>query len=68
MTAGSLLDYLSIVMADGEINMDNAKLVKIIEDLLETGDDLDFLKKLRKEDLEKLVASIRDRVDRSGNA
>jgi hypothetical protein len=55
-------------MADGEINMDNAKLVKIIEDLLETGDDLDFLKKLRKEDLEKLVASIRDRVDRSGNA
>ncbi len=48
--------------------MDNEKLVKIIEDLLEAGDDLDFLKKLRKEDLEKLVASIRVRVDRSGNA
>jgi len=47
--------------------MDSEKLVKIIEDLLE-ADDLDFLKRLRREDLEKLVASIRDRVDRSGNA
>jgi hypothetical protein len=55
-------------MAAGEASMDSEKLVKIIEDLLETGDDLDFLKKLRREDLEKLVASIRDRVDRSGNA
>ena len=68
MTAGPLLDYLSILMAAGEASMDSEKLVKIIEDLLETGDDLDFLKKLRREDLEKLVASIRDRVDRSGNA
>jgi hypothetical protein len=54
-------------MAPGEVSMDSEKLVKIIEDLLE-ADDLDFLKRLRREDLEKLVASIRDRVDRSGNA
>jgi len=67
LTPGPLSDYLSIVMAPGEVSMDSEKLVKIIEDLLE-ADDLDFLKRLRREDLEKLVASIRDRVDRSGNA
>ncbi|MGA3174065.1 MAG: DUF3944 domain-containing protein [Syntrophorhabdales bacterium] len=48
--------------------MDNDKLVKIIQDLLKTDDDLDFLKRLKKEDLEKLVATIRDRIDRSGSA
>jgi len=48
--------------------MDNDKLVKIIQDLLKTDDDLDFLKRLKKEDLEKLVATIRDRIDRSSSA
>lgn len=54
------------VMTEAEISIDNEKLVKIISDLLGTG-ELDFLKVLRKADLEKLVASIRDRIDRSAN-
>jgi hypothetical protein len=47
--------------------MNNDKLVKIIQELLRTDDGLDFLRELKKEDLEKLVASIRDRIDRSGS-
>jgi hypothetical protein len=38
------------------------KLVKIIKDLLKTDQGLDFLEELKKEDLERLVASIRDRI------
>ncbi len=40
------------------------KLTSIIKELLKTDMDLRFLQELRKEDLEKLVASIRDRIDR----
>jgi hypothetical protein len=40
------------------------KLTSIIKQLLKTDTDLRFLQELRKEDLEKLVAIIRDRVDR----
>ena len=54
------------VMTDAEINIDSEKLVKMISELLGTG-ELDFLKMLRKEDLEKLIASIRVRIDRSAN-
>lgn len=54
-------------MGQDKGDMDNEKLVRIVRDLLKTDDELDFLKKLRREDLEKLVASIRDRLDRSGN-
>ncbi len=46
--------------------MSGEKLVRIIQDLLKTDHDLDFLKRLKKEDLETLVACIRDRIDRSG--
>ncbi|MGD0230414.1 MAG: hypothetical protein ABSC19_08655 [Syntrophorhabdales bacterium] len=45
--------------------MNNDKLIKIIQELLKTDDGLDFLRELKREDLEKLVACIRDRIDRS---
>ncbi len=45
--------------------MNKERLVRIIRELLKTGEELDFLAELRKEDLEKLVASIRDGIDRS---
>jgi 3-methyladenine DNA glycosylase/8-oxoguanine DNA glycosylase len=44
-------------------DMNREKLVRIIRELLRTDDDLAFLKELKKEDLEKLVACIRDRID-----
>ena len=40
------------------------KLIKIIHALLNTDATLEFLQKLSEEDLETLVASIRDRIDR----
>ena len=40
------------------------KLVDKIKELLKTDNDLDFLLELKKEQLERLVACIRDRVDR----
>jgi len=48
-------------------NMDKERLAKIIQELLRTDNDLSFLKELKKGDLEKLVACIRDRVDQSGS-
>ncbi len=39
------------------------KLVRIIQELLKTDQDLDFLAELKKEHLERLVACIRDRID-----
>ncbi len=47
-------------------NMTREKLVKIIQELLKTDHNLDFLAALKKEHLETLVACIRDRVDRLG--
>jgi hypothetical protein len=40
------------------------KLTSIIKELLKTDTDLCFLQELRREDLEKLVACIRDRIYR----
>jgi len=40
------------------------KLTNIVKELLKTDTDLRFLHELRKEDLEKLVACIRDRIYR----
>jgi len=45
--------------------MTKEKLVEKIKQILETDDDLDFLLGLKKEELEKLVACIRDRVDQA---
>jgi len=39
------------------------KLVRIARELLKTDQDLGFLKDLKKEHLERLVACIRDRID-----
>ncbi len=46
--------------------MTKEKLVEKIRELLETDIDLDFLLRLKKEELERLVACIRDRVDQVG--
>ena len=43
--------------------MDKEKLVRIVQELLRTDQDLEFLTELRKEQLERLVACIRDRID-----
>ena len=44
--------------------MTKEELVGKIKELLKTDNDLDFLLELKKEELERLVACIRDRVDR----
>jgi hypothetical protein len=46
-----------------DARMSNEKLIQIIKDLLKTDQDLNFLKELKKEDLERLVACIRDRIN-----
>ncbi|UCH00673.1 MAG: hypothetical protein JSU78_01505 [Deltaproteobacteria bacterium] len=46
--------------------MTKEKLVEKIRELLKTDNDLNFLLELKKEDLESLVASIRERVDKVG--
>ena len=43
--------------------MTKEELVERIKGLLKAGDDLSFLLQLKMEDLETLIASIRDRVD-----
>ena len=43
--------------------MTKGKLVEKIGELLKTDNDLDFLLELKKENLEILIACIRDRVD-----
>ena len=44
--------------------MTKDKLVEKIRGILKTDNDLGFLLELKKEELERLVACIRDRVDR----
>ena len=44
--------------------MTKDKLVEKIKELLNTDIDLDFLLELKEEEIERLVACIRDRVDR----
>lgn len=46
--------------------MTKEKLIKKIKAILETDNDLDFLLGLKKEELEKLVACIRDRLYQVG--
>ena len=46
--------------------MTKEKLVEKIKELLKTDNNLDFLIELKKEEIEKLVACIRDRVDQVG--
>ena len=60
MTGRALLDYVSIPMDEDKSRV---KLVRIIQELLKTDQDLDFLAELKKEHLERLVACIRDRID-----
>ena len=60
------MDYVSIAMETKQRDMNKEKLVKIVQELLKTGEKLDFLMELQREDLEKLVASIRDGIYRSG--
>jgi len=45
-------------------SMTKDKMVDKIKELLKTDNDLDFLLELKKEEIERLVACIRDRVDR----
>jgi len=44
--------------------MTEDKLVDVIKNLLKTDTDLNFLLFLKKKELERLVACIRDRIDR----
>jgi len=46
--------------------MTKEKLLEIITDLLKADLDLGFLLKLEEDELEKLVACIRDRVEQFG--
>jgi hypothetical protein len=50
-----------------ELGMTSEELVKKVKELLDTDADLDFLLVLKKNDLEKLVACVRARVDQVGN-
>ncbi len=43
--------------------MTKEKLLEKIRELLKTDNDLNFLLELKREELERLVACIRDRVD-----
>jgi hypothetical protein len=43
--------------------MDRAELIKMIKRLLNVVEDLTFLEKLGVEDLERLTAYIRDRIE-----
>jgi molecular chaperone GrpE (heat shock protein) len=45
-------------------NMTKDKLIKLLQRLLDTKDNLDFLLELKTEDLEKLVAIVREKVER----
>jgi hypothetical protein len=47
----------------GDSMINREKLVRIVQELLKTDQDLGFLSELKKEDLERLVACIRDRID-----
>lgn len=44
-------------------NMTQERLVKIIQELLRTDASLAFLQELKREDLERLVACVRARLD-----
>ncbi|MFC1857337.1 hypothetical protein ACFL9U_04830 [Thermodesulfobacteriota bacterium] len=46
--------------------MEKTKLIEIIRKLLDVDEDLGFLEKLKKSELETLVAYVRDKVDNLG--
>jgi len=46
--------------------MAKEELIEIIQGILNTDIDLSFLLKLEKSELEKLLATIRDRVEQAG--
>jgi hypothetical protein len=46
------------------MDMTEDKFVDVIKNLLKTDTDLNFLLFLKKEELERLAACIRDRIDR----
>ena len=48
--------------------MTKKKLVEKIKELLKTDGDLNFLLILKKEELERLVACIRDRIDQADSS
>jgi hypothetical protein len=48
--------------------MTKEKLVEKIRELLKTDGDLSFLLVLKKEELERLVACIRDRIDQADSS
>jgi hypothetical protein len=56
------LFLLSIYSSMGE-KMTQERLVKIIQELLKSDASLSFLQELKREDLEKLVACVRARLD-----
>ena len=43
--------------------MNKEKLIKILQKILKTETNLDFLLELKKDDLERLVAVVRGRLD-----
>ena len=43
--------------------MTKQKLIGVLKGLLNTEDNLDFLLELKKEDLEKLVVMVRERIE-----
>ena len=43
--------------------MTKDKLIKLLQGLLESKEDLDFLLELKEEDIEKLVAIFREKVE-----
>jgi len=47
--------------------MTKDKLVEKIKEILRTDNNLDFLLEFKEEELERLVACIRDRVDKVGS-
>ena len=46
-----------------DLNMTKEKLIGVLKRLLDTKENLDFLLELKEEDIEKLVAIIREKVE-----
>jgi len=43
--------------------MSKEKLIQLLQGLLNTSENMDFLRELKEEDLEKLVVIIRERIE-----
>lgn len=55
--------FLLSICSSMDENMTQERLVKIIQELLRTDASLAFLQELKREDLERLVACVRARLD-----